>query len=84
MEGTVGQDAGRAERSSYFKEYWCIPMKQEPFLRYAVDKDKRFPLSISVCEAVTSMDRRQSPSHFSHIFYMKILHHSTGLKEKNM
>jgi len=79
MEGTVGQAAGIAERSSYLKEYWCIPMKQEPFLRYAVEKDKRFPLSISVCEAVTSMDRCQPPFHFSHNPYIKILHHSTAL-----
>jgi hypothetical protein len=40
MEGTVGQAAGRAETSSYLKEYWCMPMKQEHFLRYAVDKSK--------------------------------------------
>lgn len=60
----MGQSAGSAETSSYLKEYWCIPMKQGPFLRYAVDKGKRFALSIGVREAVTSKDPCQSPSLF--------------------
>jgi hypothetical protein len=53
-EGAVGQAAGSVETTSYLKEYWCIPMRQEPFVRYAVNKGNSLALSIGLCEVVTS------------------------------
>ena len=62
MEGAVGQTAGSAEATSYLKECWCIPMKQEQSFRYAVDKGKGCALSMGVCEAVTYKEACQPSS----------------------